>query len=92
MKLAVAMFTISDDMSEYDPINRVVFVFEVDANYSVDRLQRFVNDNRELFGDSARFRRLLGTCRSIKHLLMWSNRKRRPKPMLGWIGPARLTP
>lgn len=90
-KMVAVLITISEFMSEYDRSNRVVFLFENDSSYSLDRVSSFIDQNRERFGEHARVRREIGKFRSVKHLLRWASRGRRRPPFLaGWHGPLRL--
>jgi hypothetical protein len=89
-KLAAVLITIGDEMSEYAPMNRMIFLFEIDAAYSLDRVGNFIEQNRDQFGEDARARREICKFRSVKHLLQWADRQSRAYPLIGWHGPFRL--
>jgi hypothetical protein len=80
---------------EGDPTG-VVFLLEVDENYSLDRVQtKLVDGNPHVFGPHARVSCEIARFKSIKKLLAWAERKRRRDglpPLTGWYGPWRLAP
>ena len=74
----------------------IVFLFEVDENYSLENVRRrFVKANRDIFGDEARAYEI-ARFKSVKKLLAWADRKGKNRhglpPLTGWYGPIRLKP
>jgi hypothetical protein len=62
--------------------HRLVWLIEIDANYSLENVQRqLIDQNRQRFGEHARVSCELGRVRSIKRLIAWADRKRRLNPI-----------
>lgn len=79
------------------PEQAIVFLFEIDAEYSLDAVQtRFVEKNRHIFDDYAVVTGEIGRVKSIRKLLQWADRKKRNafglRALTGWHGPLRLAP
>jgi hypothetical protein len=93
----IKLFPDDPDIWGDEVSNELVWLIEIDENYSLENVQRVLIDgNRDKFGDEARVVCEIGRVKSIKKLLAWAHRKGRNKyglpPLTGWHGPIRLGP